>query len=48
VVSPHVLVDYWPGIQLYYQPVKYTPEHRINEDLEEGWDVDRDFLDDFE
>ncbi|MFZ9642326.1 MAG: HpcH/HpaI aldolase/citrate lyase family protein [Candidatus Methylopumilus sp.] len=34
VVSPHVLGDYWPGIQLYYPPVKYSPAQGIYEDLE--------------
>ncbi|MFM8759408.1 MAG: hypothetical protein ACKODS_07680 [Methylophilaceae bacterium] len=29
VVSPHVLGDYWPGIQLYYPPVKYSPAQGI-------------------
>lgn len=34
VVTPHVLGDYWPGIQLYYPPVKYAPSLNIYEDLE--------------
>ena len=34
VISPHVLGDYWPGIQLYYPPVKYSPAQGIYEDLE--------------
>ena len=34
VVTPHVLGDYWPGIQLYYPPVKYAPSLSIYEDLE--------------
>jgi len=34
VVSPHVLGDYWPGIQLYYPPVKYSPAQGIYEDLD--------------
>ena len=34
VVSPHVLGDYWPDIQLYYPPVKYSPAQGIYEDLE--------------
>ncbi len=29
-----VLGDYWPGIQLYYPPVKYAPAQGIYEDLE--------------
>ena len=34
VMTPHVLGDYWPGIQLYYPPVKYAPSLGIYEDLE--------------
>jgi citrate lyase subunit beta/citryl-CoA lyase len=26
--------DYWPGIQLYYPPVKYAPALGLYEDLE--------------
>ena len=29
-----VLGDYWPGIQLYYPPVKYSPAQGVYEDLE--------------
>ena len=28
-----VLGDYWPGIQLYYPPVKYAPSLGIYEDM---------------
>ena len=34
VTSPSLLGDYWPGIQLYYPPVKYLPSHGVYEDLE--------------
>lgn len=34
VFNPSVLGDYWPGIQLYYPPVKYSPSQGIYEDLE--------------
>jgi citrate lyase beta subunit len=34
VVTPKILSDYWPGIQLYYPPVKYAPSLGIYEDLE--------------
>ena len=30
------LGDYWPGIQLYYPPVKYAPSLGIYEDMEQG------------
>ena len=30
----NVLGGYWPGIQLYYPPVKYAPSLGIYEDLE--------------
>ncbi len=33
-ISSAVLGDYWPGIQLYYPPVKYAPALGIYEDLE--------------
>lgn len=29
-----ILGDYWPGIQLYYPPVKYLPAKGVYEDLE--------------
>lgn len=32
--SPSLLGDYWPGIQLYYPPVKYLPSLGVYEDLE--------------
>jgi citrate lyase beta subunit len=32
-ISTAVLGDYWPGIQLYYPPVKYAPSLGIYEDL---------------
>ena len=28
-----MLGDFWPGIQLYYPPVKYSPAQGIYEDL---------------
>jgi citrate lyase subunit beta/citryl-CoA lyase len=31
-----ILGDYWPGIQLYYPPVKYAPSLGIYEDLEQA------------
>lgn len=34
VFTTAVLGDYWPGIQLYYPPVKYAPALGIYEDLE--------------
>jgi citrate lyase beta subunit len=34
VFSNSVLGDFWPGIQLYYPPVKYAPSLGIYEDLE--------------
>jgi len=34
VFDTKVLGDYWPGIQLYYPPVKYSPQQGIYEDLE--------------
>jgi citrate lyase subunit beta / citryl-CoA lyase len=33
-MTPAILSDYWPGIQLYYPPVKYAPSLGIYEDLE--------------
>ena len=30
------LGDYWPGIQMYYPPVKYAPSLGIYEDLEQA------------
>ena len=32
--SAAVLGDYWPGIQIYYPPVKYAPSLGLYEDLE--------------
>ncbi len=34
VFNASVLGDYWPGIQLYYPPVKYSPGLGIYEDIE--------------
>src|SRR5499426_345691 len=34
VVRATVLSDFWPGIQLYYSPVKYAPAQGIYEDLD--------------
>ena len=34
VVRSTVLADFWPGIQLYYPPVKYAPALGIYEDLD--------------
>lgn len=34
VTDEAVLGDYWPGIQLYYPPVKYSPAQGIYEDLQ--------------
>jgi citrate lyase beta subunit len=31
-----ILGDYWPGIQMYYPPVKYAPSLGIYEDLEQA------------
>src|SRR3954471_22434266 len=31
-----ILCDYWPGIQIYYPPVKYAPSLGIYEDLEQA------------
>jgi citrate lyase subunit beta / citryl-CoA lyase len=33
-ITSKVLGDYWPGIQLYYPPVKYAPALGVYEDLE--------------
>jgi citrate lyase subunit beta/citryl-CoA lyase len=34
--SADILGDYWPGIQIYYPPVKYAPSLGIYEDLEQA------------
>ena len=34
VTDEAVLSDYWPGIQLYYPPVKSSPAQGVYEDLE--------------
>ena len=34
--SVAILGDYWPGIQIYYPPVKYAPSLGIYEDLEQA------------
>jgi citrate lyase beta subunit len=34
--STDILGDYWPGIQMYYPPVKYAPSLGIYEDLEQA------------
>ncbi len=34
--SPEILGDYWPGIQIYYPPVKYAPSLGIYEDLDQA------------
>ena len=39
-----ILGDYWPGIQIYYPPVKYAPSLGIYEDLEQA--ARHDLLDD--
>ena len=31
--APEILGDYWPGIQIYYPPVKYAPALGLYEDL---------------
>ena len=36
MVSADMLGDYWPGIQIYYPPVKYAPSLGIYEDLEQA------------
>jgi citrate lyase beta subunit len=35
-VSADMLGDYWPGIQIYYPPVKYAPALGLYEDLEQA------------
>ncbi len=34
--SSGILGDYWPGIQIYYPPVKYAPALGLYEDLEQA------------
>ncbi len=34
LVTSSILSEYWPGIQLYYPPVKYAPSLGIYEDLD--------------
>ncbi|MBL8520222.1 MAG: aldolase [Betaproteobacteria bacterium] len=34
--SSDILGDYWPGIQIYYPPVKYAPALGLYEDLEQA------------
>jgi citrate lyase beta subunit len=34
--SSDILGDYWPGIQIYYPPVKYAPSLGIYEDLDQA------------
>ena len=34
--AAEILGDYWPGIQIYYPPVKYAPSLGIYEDLEQA------------
>lgn len=34
VVASSILSEYWPGIQLYYPPVKYAPALGLYEDLD--------------
>jgi citrate lyase beta subunit len=34
--ATEILGDYWPGIQIYYPPVKYAPSLGIYEDLEQA------------
>jgi len=36
IASEGGLGDYWPGIQIYYPPVKYAPSLGIYEDLEQA------------
>jgi citrate lyase beta subunit len=36
VAESDLLGDYWPGIQIYYPPVKYAPSLGIYEDLEQA------------
>lgn len=35
-ISKATLGDYWPGIQLYYPPVKYAPSLGIYEDMDQA------------
>ena len=35
-MTTSILGDYWPGIQIYYPPVKYAPSLGIYEDLEQA------------
>ena len=34
--AAEILGDSWPGIQIYYPPVKYAPSLGIYEDLEQA------------
>jgi citrate lyase beta subunit len=34
--AAEILGDYWPGVQIYYPPVKYAPSLGIYEDLEQA------------
>ena len=34
--SADMLGDFWPGIQIYYPPVKYAPALGLYEDLEQA------------
>src|SRR5258708_9331572 len=34
--SVDILGDYWPGIQIYYPPVKYAPSLGIYEDVDQA------------
>src|SRR5574338_7991 len=34
--AAEILGDYWPGIQMYYPPLKYAPSLGIYEDLEQA------------
>ncbi len=36
LASTDILGDYWPGIQIYYPPVKYAPSLGIYEDLDQA------------
>ena len=36
VTDEAVLGDYWPGIQLYYPPVKYAPALGVYEDIDQA------------
>lgn len=36
MATKEILGDYWPGIQIYYPPVKYAPALGIYEDLEQA------------